>query len=84
LTRFSALTLVAVVLSTSAGCSNDGPVASPGSPVPRKLSESEVAEIKLKAKSSQELRKMIRARELGQPDVVTARKQPPKRPGSGR
>jgi hypothetical protein len=74
LTRFSTLVILAIALQCCAGCSKEGPVASTGASAPRKLDESEITEIKQKAKTSQELRKLIRARELGKPEVVAAPK----------
>jgi hypothetical protein len=45
----------------------------------RTLSESEFAELKKKARSSQELRKMIRTRSFEDPEVAAAKKPAGKR-----
>ena len=84
LTRFSTLVILAIALPFCGGCSKERPVASTGTPAPRKLGESEIAEIKQKAKTSQELRKLIRSRELGKPEVVTAPKATGRRTGNRR
>jgi hypothetical protein len=77
--RFSTLALFGVALPFCGGCSEQGPVVSAGAPAPRKLADSEIGELKQKAKTSQELRKLIRARELGKPEVVASPKAPGKR-----
>jgi hypothetical protein len=84
LTRFSTLVILAISLPFCGGCSKEGPLASTGAPAPRKLGESEITEIKQKAKTSQELRKLIRSRELGKPEVVAAPKATGRRTGNRR
>ncbi len=66
--------LLALTLFACAGCSNEGAATITAGREPRPLSEPEVAELKKTARSSQEFRKMVRAKMLGDEDVVAPKK----------
>jgi hypothetical protein len=76
---YSAGALLALTLFACAGCSNEEPATFTAGPAPRTLSESEVAEIKKTTQSSQQFRKMVRAKMLADENVVVPKKSSGKR-----